>query len=95
MATTPTETNNTVGTFVSDVPIGYVEPSREVVAGMRSVIHQVTFHTVPRQLLKDLLTIKLLAPEESKELIVYNIPQAIGFISEISELLVRRYHSKE
>ena len=83
---------NDIGLFISTVATGYVEPAIDKVRAIETAIHSLILPNVSRQILKDLMTIKLLAPEESKDLVICNIPQVAAFIHQIRTVLVRRYH---
>jgi len=84
---------NDVGLFVSTTPIGYLEPNAEVAKRILSHVQALT-KEVSRHFLQDLLTIKMLVPEESKDLVIYNVPMAVDFIGRLREQLVMKYYQE-
>ena len=86
----PSQDSNNVGLFVTTSLIGYVEPSIAVVKRIHDKL-RASQATVPHQLLKDLITIKLLAPTASNDIIICTIPDAVAMIAALNDALVRRY----
>ena len=101
MATTPTPTPpeapqpanvNDVGVFVSLIPVGYREPAHDEVRRIQDYARQLTQGT-DVSLLRNLLMIKLLAPQESADLIIYSVPMAAEFIGRLRTTLAMRYYT--
>ena len=86
----PSQDSNNVGLFVTTSLIGYVEPSIAVVKRIHDKL-RMSQATVPQQLLKDLIIIKLLAPEASNDVMICTIPDAVAMIDELKEILVNGY----
>src|SRR3990167_2900382 len=80
-----------VGTFVSCASAGYLEPAEDVVRRLNDYLKTLSKGTSPT-FLKALLTIKLLAPEESEDLVICNVPMAVDFISMLRDKLVMHYY---
>ncbi len=80
------------GIFISDTIYGYMEPPAQQVMELERALRGQMGGDLPRQMVKDLLTIKMLAPEDSRELRIYNIPEAITLIGQVAQALVMRYH---
>lgn len=89
----PQSNSNDVGVFIDNKPYGYVSASPATIKRVLSHFKDAMRVAPNKQTLQDLLTIKMLAPEESKELKIYNISQAIAYISDIREALVTNYTS--
>jgi len=88
---TPAQPAGPPGPFISQAILGYVEPPDEVIRQIEGTI----LLTQPSQeVLRALLTIKLLAPVESRMLRVFTIPQAEGFILSLKAQLVGEYHRR-
>lgn len=79
------------GIFITTTPIAYLEPPAATIQAIQAQLKSLTV-VIPQSLLRDLLTIKLLAPEESKDLVVYNIPMAAEFITKLKNDLVMKYY---
>ena len=90
---TPEPTSREVGTFVSTIPVGYLEPSSEAAQQIRAHLTTLTA-AIPRTMLKDLLVLKLLAPDASQDLVVYNLPMAAQFLSQLRQQLVLMYYQE-
>ena len=89
MTETPTPPPPT-GIFVSSLVHGYVLPPHEQQRLlMKKLLH--TGDAIPVQMLRHLLTIKLLAPEESRELRIYPYPEIQQFLTTAATALVLRY----
>lgn len=86
--------SNDVRLFVTTSLIGYMEPARAIVKRIHEAL-RVSQTAIPPQLLKDLITIKLLAPTASKDVIICAIPEAMAIIAELKDVLVRRYHYEQ
>ena len=91
--TPPTpRTNEPAGTFISQTILGYVEPSEEVIKQIEGTI---VMTPLSQEMLRAMLTIKLLAPFESRMLRVFTIPQAEAFILSLKSQLVGEYHRRQ
>lgn len=92
----PEDSNsNDVGIFVTQQAIGYVEYEGEEVQKIEELVKEFLKAAPSKEMLKDLLTIKLLMPEASRDLRIYTLPQAVGMIKKIKEIAVRGYYEKE
>lgn len=85
---------NDVGTFVTKVAIGYVLPPEEAVGRILHALQRMAPQPSQR-MLRDLLTIKLLVPRESAEVVIYGIPEVAHYIHQTREALVQRYYDRE
>ena len=82
---------NNVGIFVTSLPFGYVEPSAAVLAQIQTrLLGRATPPT--REFLQDLLTLKVLMPQESRELRIYTLPEAITIVRKMRQVAIRHYH---
>ena len=91
--TTSEQNPNDVGTFVNNIAIGYAEPDDNTIMVIQAAVQR--FHVnypIEQNLLRQLLTIKLLAPHESKGLRIYNAPEAAALIEKLSTTLVLKYY---
>mgnify|MGYP001589827344 CR=1 FL=1 len=86
----PSQDSNNVGLFVTASLIGYKEPSRDMVTRIHEAL-RASQTTIPPQLLQDLITIKLLAPNASKDVMICAIPSAMEMIATLKDILVRSY----
>jgi hypothetical protein len=82
-----------LGIFVSTSPVGFLEPCPDTVQQIRAYLTTVS-KTIPRQMLNDLLVIKLLAPEASRDLVIYNLPMATAFLGQLRQQLVMAYYQE-
>lgn len=98
MATrTPAAAPETVvdpGTFISTVPVGFVAPSPTDIARIDRLMRDLPQTGGDRQFFANLLTIKMLAPEESRDLFIYPSPMVIDFVGKLKTVLTMRYFSK-
>ena len=85
---------NDLGIFVSNAAIGYSEPSGTRIRAIEEALRSVGAKDISQSFLKDLLTIKLIAPEESSGIVIYNAPMAAEFITSIRRAMVGAYHQK-
>ena len=85
---------NDVGTFISPIVIGYSEPDMATIVHIQAAIQDL-YKAPSRQLLQELITIKLLAPSESRRLRICAIPEAIEIITQLKQSLVRRYREEK
>lgn len=81
-----------VGTFVTTSVLGYVESSLEEAIKIEQMVKALNSSNIPSQFLKDLFTIKLLAPDASRELKICNIGAVTTIIGQLKESLVRSYY---
>ena len=86
----PVDTNN-VGIFQSKIGLGYVEPTRDELNAFLDHIDTLKRPITNHKLFHDLLTIKLLAPEKSGRVMIYNHGYVVGMIRQISAKLVEQY----
>ena len=85
---------NDIGTFISPIVVGYSEPDMATIVRIQGAVQ--AMYTAPsRQLLKDLVTIKLLISSESRRLQICNIPEAVAIISQLRQSLVQQYREEE
>ena len=89
---TPATDANNPGIFISTTALGYVQAPAGVIAQINASLRALP--AIPRQVLEQLLTIKLLAPQESRELVIYNVPEAVKMINEVRAALSRRYYEQ-
>ena len=92
--TLPAQDPNDVGTFVSPIVVGYSEPDMATIVRIQAAVHDM-YKTPSRELLKGLVTIKLLVPSESRRLQICNIPEAVVIITQLSQSLVRKYQEEK
>lgn len=85
---------NDIGTFISPIVVGYSEPDMATIVRIQAIA-QAMCVAPERQLLKNLMTIKLLVPNESRRLQIYTIPEAISIIAQLNQRLLQRYHEEE
>ena len=85
---------NDLGIFVSTCAIGYSEPSGARIRAIEEALRGVGAKDISQSFLKDLLTIKLIAPDESSGIVIYNAPMAAEFITSIRRAMVSAYHQK-
>ena len=95
-APAPEETRDTndIGIFVSTAPIGYVEPPLVRVRAIEAALRAVGAKEISQSFLRDLLTIKLIAPEASKRVVIYSGGMAAELIASIRQALVDQYHQE-
>ena len=82
-----------IGTFVTCQPVGYLEPPADVVKKVHAHLKTLT-DAIPAQMLRDLLVLKLLVPEESRDLVIYNLPMAAEFLGRLRHQLVLKYYQE-
>lgn len=85
----PTET----GTFISNLVYGYTLPSEQEIRAITSAVRRLSQQTTTLHpvILRHLLTIKLLAPEESRDLRIYHLAEVEQFLKRLASQLVQRY----
>jgi len=90
---TPASAPVEMGTFVSEIAIGYVAPTpaeiRQIDAALRA---QPTSVVQTDAFLRNLLVIKLLAPEASRELLIYPAPMVLQFVDDLRRQLQQQYY---
>jgi hypothetical protein len=96
MATRPpsptvTSTETPIGTFVNSACVGYVEPPADVVEQIRARVSALST-SLPRPFLTSLVTLKILAPEESALLMIYAGPEAVKAVNRVAKRLAQRYY---
>ena len=93
-SSTTTQDPNDIGTFISPIVVGYSEPDMATIVGIQAAAQALS--TAPsQQLLRNLLTIKLLVPNESRRLQVCAIPEAMAIITQLNQRLVQQYCEEE
>lgn len=99
MATTPTpatETNpNDVGVFVSNTAIGYVLADPVDAARMTQALKNGSVAEMDKRFVNNLLILKLLAPTESAELLIYPVPMIRDFVATLRQELVLSYYLRQ
>ena len=85
---------NDIGTFISPIVVGYSEPDMATIVRIQAAV-QAMYTTPSQRLLKDLLTIKLLAPNESHRLQICSIPEAMSIIAQLNQRLLQQYREEE
>lgn len=98
MAATPTPatTNpNDVGTFVSTTAIGFTLAGPEAVARITRELKTGSVKDMTRRFVDDLMTIKLLAPTESADLLIHPVPLIQTFVSGLRRELVMAYYLQQ
>ena len=89
-----TQDTNDIGTFISPIVVGYSEPDVATIVRIQAAVQ--AMYTAPsRQLLKDLVTIKLLIPNKCRRLQICNIPEAVAIIVQLRQSLVQQYREEE
>ena len=92
---TPERDTNDVGIFTSTSAIGFVEPSVTTIGKIEAKLKEMFVKTPPaKDFLKALMTIKMLAPQESRDLIIYNLPQAVAIIKQLEQKLLHTYYEQ-
>lgn len=90
----PTPTPSTP-TFVSTTVYGYVLPTP---AQMRMIERKIRkmgeASGLSQVLVRQLLTIKLLAPDASRDMQIYQLPEVSTFLASLSSALVQRYQGE-
>ena len=91
-----TEPNpNDVGVFVSNVAVGFVLADPKLTALITKQMKTGSVKDMNRKFIDDLLTIKLLAPAESAELLIHPVPMIQGFVSGLRTELVMNYYLQQ
>lgn len=95
--TTPTESQPSlfVGTFVDIEARGYLEPTgQELALIQRLLVDEPKPTGASRTFWNDLYLIKLLAPEESKDLVIFAHDRVNHTLEHIAKSLVYRYYTR-
>jgi len=75
--------------MTTDVAVGYVEGP----PGVRAEIESLLKSAIPsKQFIQNLTVIKALAPSESSNLRIYNLPEAAQILREITDQLIMRHY---
>ena len=82
-----------LGTFVSATPVGYVACSAQEIEAITRLIRHTTVGEVNKAFFNNLLIIKTLAPEASRDLLVYPTPMVIDFVSKLRHRLALTYYN--
>ena len=80
-----------IGIFMSPIVVGYSEPDMAAIVRIQAAVQKMP----SRQLLKDLIVIKLLAPSESHRLQICTIPDATAIITQLSQRLLQQYREEK
>lgn len=81
------------GTFISTNPVGFVSPTPAAIARINRLMLDLPQTDADRQFFVNLLTIKLLAPEESKELFIYPSAMVVDFVTRLKSALTMRFYN--
>ena len=92
--TLPAQDTSDVGTFISPIVVGYSEPDMATIVRIQAAVHDL-YKAPSRQLLKELITIKLLVPHESRRLHICAISEAVCIIAQLSQRLVQKYQEEK
>ena len=91
MADTVPPTDQDIGIFISPIVVGYSEPDVATIIRIQAAVQKMP----SRQLLKDLIVIKLLAPSESNRLQICNVPDATAIITQLRRSLLQQYREEK
>lgn len=80
-----------IGTFVSTTPIGFVTPTDTEVRAILRAARAPTL-TDGGAFYRDLLVLKQLAPEQTRNLLVYPAPMVLRFVNQLRDRLVMQYY---
>lgn len=98
MATAPTPAPkrdfNDVGTFVSSVAVGFVLATERDMVQINQAL-RANGSKLTKTFLDNLLTIKLLAPDESRDLMIQPTSQIQSFVSSLRQGLLLKYYFME
>lgn len=80
------------GTFVSTIPVGYVNADPAERRRIDEMMRALPQTEISRPFLHNLLMIKTLAPEQSRDLLVLPVPMVVDFVKTLKEKLVATYY---
>ena len=90
----PTAQPTDPGVFVSNIPVGFVAPSPEDIARIDRLMRSLPTSATDARFFNNLLTIKMLAPEESRELLIYPSAMVVDFVNRLRQTLTMTYYSR-
>lgn len=85
---------NNVGTFVTSAAIGFVQANPADMVALNAAL-KANGSKLTKRFLDNLLTIKLLAPTESQDLMIQPTPQIEQFVASLRSNLVLKYYFTE